>query len=575
MKFINRIKIKYFRSIYSIDFKDISQSLTVFTGRNDVGKSNILRALNLFFNGEVDPNDPLDFERDFSKNRDLQIKQSSKERKLISIEIEFNNPGGYTTLPDTFSHRKSWDRDGKLIEEAWNNKVKKEGLRSANKFLNSIEYTYIPAIKDKDTFGMLLDRLKSNLPKPKSIEFEKFNKEIEGYGEELKKDLNKCVKLEPTLSLPTSINELFSSLDFIINDGTLSTSLSQRGDGIRCRFIPAILNYIAQNSYKRHIWGLEEPENSLEFGKAVELNNTIEKTYSKKIQVFATSHSPAFVGDIAEDSHKIIYLLNRDNEGLISSQKIDRRLLLKDDLHTIGDELGYIEMQKELAIKLKASIEKFSQKEAELKKLQEDLESTTHKYILCVEGKYDKKIIETAWRKINSNNPQSFYVHVCYSSSQIRTLLMQENLNDLHPDKVFMGLFDFDSAFSDWNGFKGDKKEEDIITGLLKKGKNQDKYALLLPVPTYRTDYASVAFGNTSLLDIELLFNDDIMRRNSVQIKSLTGGGTVWNITGNAKKKISENLSSLNSSDFEEFKKVFALIEKIQNNEYCEATTND
>lgn len=69
MKYINQIRIKYFRSIYSVAFDTISDTLTVFTGGNDVGKSNVLRALNLFFNDETDVDEEIIFERDFSKIR--------------------------------------------------------------------------------------------------------------------------------------------------------------------------------------------------------------------------------------------------------------------------------------------------------------------------------------------------------------------------------------------------------------------------------------------------------------------------------------------------------------------------
>lgn len=50
---IKSIHVENFRSIKSID-AELSQ-LAIFVGKNDCGKSNILRALNLFFNGETNP----------------------------------------------------------------------------------------------------------------------------------------------------------------------------------------------------------------------------------------------------------------------------------------------------------------------------------------------------------------------------------------------------------------------------------------------------------------------------------------------------------------------------------------
>ena len=48
MRLISEIEIGYFRSIYKINISNIGD-MAVFFGRNDSGKSNILRALNLFF----------------------------------------------------------------------------------------------------------------------------------------------------------------------------------------------------------------------------------------------------------------------------------------------------------------------------------------------------------------------------------------------------------------------------------------------------------------------------------------------------------------------------------------------
>lgn len=61
---IRSITIKNFRSIRrgSIKVGDFN----VFVGMNDAGKSNVLKALNLFFNDQVDCNSPFDYHRDFS-----------------------------------------------------------------------------------------------------------------------------------------------------------------------------------------------------------------------------------------------------------------------------------------------------------------------------------------------------------------------------------------------------------------------------------------------------------------------------------------------------------------------------
>lgn len=47
MELIKQVEIAYFRSIYKDDLNNCSGTNVIF-GRNDAGKSNVLRALNLF-----------------------------------------------------------------------------------------------------------------------------------------------------------------------------------------------------------------------------------------------------------------------------------------------------------------------------------------------------------------------------------------------------------------------------------------------------------------------------------------------------------------------------------------------
>ena len=70
MKIIEKIELKNFRSFLGTkktneavieDVKD----LNIFSGSNDSGKSNILRALNLFFNNEIDNNHQFNFDTEF------------------------------------------------------------------------------------------------------------------------------------------------------------------------------------------------------------------------------------------------------------------------------------------------------------------------------------------------------------------------------------------------------------------------------------------------------------------------------------------------------------------------------
>lgn len=86
---IKNIKIKNFRSIVDIDID--TDKLNIFVGLNDAGKSNVLKALNLFFNGETEPGTIFDFETDYSKYAPIR----KKKAKEIIISIIFEVPERY------------------------------------------------------------------------------------------------------------------------------------------------------------------------------------------------------------------------------------------------------------------------------------------------------------------------------------------------------------------------------------------------------------------------------------------------------------------------------------------------
>src|SRR5690606_28918779 len=130
MILITKIKIDYYRSFNSIIVKDL-KDLNIFSGKNDIGKSNILKALDTFFN-----KNKINFSEDYNKARLTEVRESIKGKQFIKITIDFKNPGTYKTLPTEFNVTKSWDKDGVLIENFKDNfetlvnskKLKKENL---------------------------------------------------------------------------------------------------------------------------------------------------------------------------------------------------------------------------------------------------------------------------------------------------------------------------------------------------------------------------------------------------------------------------------------------------------------
>lgn len=86
--YIEKMEIQYFRSIYREIVSGL-RLLNVFTGKNDVGKSNILKALNLFFNNETDSGVPFYFADNFNFQRLEECQISVKGKQFIQIKVTF------------------------------------------------------------------------------------------------------------------------------------------------------------------------------------------------------------------------------------------------------------------------------------------------------------------------------------------------------------------------------------------------------------------------------------------------------------------------------------------------------
>ncbi|WP_081874814.1 AAA family ATPase [Thioclava atlantica] len=108
---ITKIEIKNFRSARNITVSP--GELSVLVGKNDSGKSNILRALNLFFNGRTDFAELLDFDVDHNV-----FNKPNQRAKEIRVKLEIELPETYReTNGDYISWEKRWRAEGLVRSE--------------------------------------------------------------------------------------------------------------------------------------------------------------------------------------------------------------------------------------------------------------------------------------------------------------------------------------------------------------------------------------------------------------------------------------------------------------------------
>ncbi len=312
---ITKVEIISFRSIerMAIPVKEIN----IFSGTNDIGKSNILKAINLFFNNPTDFLKPLKFDDDYNKVSRAKAQRSTKMKQLIKIRIYIKPPSSYNTLAgekNLFIERQ-FDRDGERYERYSTDDSKKKA--SIKRIINKVKYVYIPALKGEDVLQYLLSLI-GEYQLITDDDILSLNDSISDKTKDLKDILETSgIQIGTNFGLPTllsdfwqklSVNtsyEQFKKLDSDIqgssqksklNPSQYSISLLNRGEGIKSKYIPPLLKWLDNNDKsKEFIWGIDEPENSLEFGLSDKLARLFFNDYALSNQIFLTSHSLAFI----------------------------------------------------------------------------------------------------------------------------------------------------------------------------------------------------------------------------------------------------------------------------------------
>lgn len=403
---IDFIRIKNFRSIRNevIDAKDMN----ILVGLNDVGKSNVLKALNLFFNGQTDYGVAFDFKRDFSY---LFPKNSHKTKEIV-IEIKFRIPETYKEK-GIFTWRKSWRINDYTDETITNANGEKPSDRSrVPSTLKRIKYRYVPAVKSKEYYKSLLSDLyytvSAVLDSPLEQSVKSFSEVIQEYTGQISREVNERIGISSKLSIPENLSELFKTLIFQTENvaSDLNIPLDMRGDGIQARHIPIILKYIADEDQKTRnqgsmkvstIWGFEEPENGVELSRAFEMAEDFME-FTDDIQMFITTHSPAFYMKKSDEKTQVIYVSQKENiEGT--------RLSSANSGIKIGQTMGLMPIVAPYI--------------AEQEKKIADARKIINENVFCdvptimVEGKTDKQYLELA---------------ISLFSPELQTLLDEEQL---------------------------------------------------------------------------------------------------------------------------------------------------
>lgn len=396
MIIIRSIHIKNFRSI--VDATINLSDFNIFVGKNDSGKSNVLKALNLFFNNRTDFNTPFYFANDYSRF----AKRGSKQAKEISISLDI-------VIPDSYIEKgikrwtKVWRAEGLHYDNL--STLFKSGSRGFT-LLDRTEYLYIPAVKSREYFKFLLTEVYLSMTKMANSSLKdlniRYSKQLQELTSDLTNQLKTVLKINSSIQMPRDLNMLFRDLTFMTSDEQVKgIELDLRGDGIRARHIPSILGYMQRNIQKNKlkksiggsfIWGFEEPENGVEYLSCFEMADEL-YSYRRDCQLLITTHSPAFYMKNNSEGANCFYVNREDG---ISKYESGR------EIGYIDEKIGFLPLVAPYIIhEREVYLNREKELRSEIKNITQKYKDITGRVVIITEGKTDIKHIKTAFAQLD------------------------------------------------------------------------------------------------------------------------------------------------------------------------------
>lgn len=306
--------------------------MAVIIGENNVGKSNLIRAIELFLNlPSKQPHTEDDFSNrandieievifsDVSDEATGELGDYLDEEKRLKVKMKF---------PFLENKKIIIVRNGEDVE------VQRGVLTTLKKYLPEFipfealrNVTEETKIKSTTSFGKLIGLMLDEVPEEEKTKLNEKLKEIEVMLNEeekfeaiknlegnLRTKLNEQIpirNLNLKVIVPTS-DSILRNVTVKIDDG-VPTPVEDKGTGLQSSFILASIREFAERGVEKSvIFGMEEPENDLHPHAQRQMYETLQTLSEKGYQVFVTTHSSFFVN---EANLYDIILMKKTSEG--------------------------------------------------------------------------------------------------------------------------------------------------------------------------------------------------------------------------------------------------------------------
>lgn len=296
--------VRRFRSLSEVTIEIPEHKPVVVCGENNIGKTNLLRALNIFFNfnqkGIFSPKDDIPHNIYYG---------SRGQRSNCEFEGVFSKDGKDTVVRLRFDVSKEFEI---FVDE------KEVGEKDALKYIGGYRYLFIESnninlpdliasVLEKD--GLLaLDRKRTKQTRPLE-KLEEFIELSQVAINDIEQKINDCFKELTDFDGILKDKEIkikfveFEKLRDAVKDMTSITlfdgnnhGIASKGSGAQRAVFLALMQYISANSDKKIIWGLDEPEAFLQPKLQKRVAQVISQVTKERQQpVILTTHSQHFV----------------------------------------------------------------------------------------------------------------------------------------------------------------------------------------------------------------------------------------------------------------------------------------
>ncbi len=319
---ISEFSITNFRSISKLKLIFGESNLLTICGSNNVGKTNFLRALNLFFNPEknnFDPTIDIPFHiAEGSRGQGYAITFKAKIKE-ISTDIEFN-------ITQTFTEQKGEKiiiiKGKKGVDELTEKEVKTFLYTNFRFFFVEASNVNIPKIVseivNEEILPLGLDQRRGADQKESLEKLDQFISQSKITVGKIEDQLTRIFKnlLSDVETLDTTnwklkikfpeynyLREAISSMiDFTLFD-TNERKLETKGSGIQRTILLSLIQYVNSKTRKDIIWAIDEPEAFLQASLQKSLFNNLQEEALKN-HIIITTHSHFFINvDNLENTH--------------------------------------------------------------------------------------------------------------------------------------------------------------------------------------------------------------------------------------------------------------------------------